>query len=545
MVAYLSLLNGALVYDPYIEGFLPTLARALKNPRFPSRGLVQLNQRWDPQVPLCTKDDDILLVRTLPLHIRTVFGRVVQELLPKGIRHTSASVLQPDTKASGDIYELFGSSADTPTDIPLEFYTLEPYREYVFFSDKDQLQTSLEDPLTLYKAFDKAPAPSNHLAATYIVKKEQLLALTPNDWVSTEPKHNQFPGLIHPTRQALMVERYIHQQPTYPYLKWIEEGRITSQGILLTRYFPSPLMKQMLLGEQTQRCLKGLYFETPSLNYGQYFSHEDRSLLHDLAKFAIPVYWVDRTSQKILQYVPKPEKDSGMFVPLEHVEAFLAATSFGIYGSNLIEGNFEPHLRNLMSGVLSMAKEFDHPLLNPDTPLALVTGGGPGAMEIGNRVAKELGILSCANIVDFRSKKESIVNEQRQNPYIDAKMTYRLDRLVERQAEFHLDFPIFLPGGMGTDFEYCLEEVRRKIGSAAPTPVFLLGSPDYWRSKITSRFQTNLKTGTIVGSEWVSNCFFCIENANQGLRILRQYFSGTLRIGKGGPIYEEGFCIAD
>ena len=43
------------------------------------------------------------------------------------------------------------------------------------------------------------------------------------------------------------------------------------------------------------------------------------------------------------------------------------------------------------------------------------------------------------------------------NPYIDAKVTYRLDRLVERQAEFHLDFPIFLMGGIGADFEYSLE----------------------------------------------------------------------------------------
>lgn len=542
-VAFLSLLHGALIYDETIDGFLPTLAKALKEPRIRTRNLIHLNQIWHPEASLTTKDDDILLVRTLPLHIRTVFGKVAEDLLPEGIHHTSASVLQPDTKASGDVYELFGASDNSPTDIPLEFYTLEPYREYVFFSDRDQLQEKLEDPETLFKAFETAPAPSNHLAATFIVKGDQLANLRPDDWISTEPKHNQFPGLIHPSRQALMVERYIHDQPTYPFLKWIEEGKITSQGIILTRYFPTPLMKQMLLGEQIQRCVKGLYFDTPSLSYGQFFSHEDRSLLHDLAKFAIPVYWVDRVSKKILQYVPKPEKDSGMFVPLEHVQTFLDATSFGIYGSNLIEGDFEPHLHALMSGVLELAKEFDHPLLNPSTPIAMVTGGGPGAMELGNRIARALGLLSCANIVDFRTKKESVVNEQKQNPYIDAKMTYRLDRLVERQAEFHLDFPIFLPGGIGTDFEYALEEVRRKVGSMPASPIFLLGKPEYWKSKITSRFQTNLKTGTIVGSEWVSNCFFCIENATQGLNILRRFFSGTLPIGKGGPIYDDGFVL--
>ena len=38
-----------------------------------------------------------------------------------------------------------------------------------------------------------------------------------------------------------MVERYIQQQPSYPFLKSIDDGHITSEGILLTRSFPSPL----------------------------------------------------------------------------------------------------------------------------------------------------------------------------------------------------------------------------------------------------------------------------------------------------------------
>ena len=124
-------------------------------------------------------------------------------------------------------------------------------------------------------------------------------------------------------------------------------------------------------------------------------------------------------------------------------------------------------------------------------------------------------------------------------------MTYRIDKLVERQAEFDLDFPIFLMGGIGTDFEYTLEEVRRKVGAAGATPILLFGEVDYWREKITSRFKCNLKNGTIVGSEWLSNCFYCIQNAQQGLKIYRDYFEGKLLIGKSGPIYEEGFFFFD
>ncbi len=542
-VAFLPLRNGRLSYEKQVFGFLPVLAKILTRKRFPSRDLLHLYYLWQAAEPKIVKENELLLVRTVPLHVRTVFAKVAESFLPQGYHHTTASVLQPDTEASGDIYEFFGSSKNELSDVPLEFYTLEPHREYVFFSDRDQLQSALEQPKNLFSALEKAPSPPDHLAAVFIVKGTQLANLSAHDWIVRAAYKHEFPGLSHPARQSTLVDQYIKEQPSYPFLEAIENNLITSQGILLCRYFPSPLMKRMFLSPNVINCLKGIYFAHPSRSYGDFFSHEDRAFLLDLAKFGIPVYWVDKSSNDILQYVIKPEKDTGMFVPIQLVEVFRKATFFGVYGSNLVEGKFEEELFGLLSGILQMRKEVSHPLLCKDTPLALLTGGGPGAMEVGNRVAQKLGILSCANIVDFRAKEGSVIHEQHQNPYIFAKMTYRLDRLVERQAEFHLDFPIFLMGGIGTDFEYALEEVRKKVGSSSANPILLFGPEEYWKSKVFSRFQCNLKSGTIKGSEWVSNCFYCIQTASQGLFVYRQFLNGKLSIGKNGKIYPEGFCV--
>lgn len=540
-VAYLSLRDGVTKLAQTASGFLPTLSKALID-NIPMRNLLKLHQEWHPHQPRILESDEILLVKTHPLHVRTVFARVINEYLPQGYTHTSAAVLQPDTKQSGDIYEFFGSSEKELSDIPLEFYTLEPYREHVFFSDRDQLKSCLEEDQQLFNAFKTIDSekPSTS-AAVFIVKSQQLLSLDRSDWSTCELRQHDFPGILQGTRQTLMVERYIEQQPAYQFLKFIEDGLITSQGVLLTRHFPTPLLKRMLLGNLVRTSLKGIYFLYPSRSHDLFFSEEDRSLLQDLYKFAIPTYWVDQTSQKVLQYLQRPGATSGMFVPIAQAERFLNSTIFGIYGSNLLEGEFEEEVKALLQGIQEMRTTLNHPQLNSNRSLALVTGGGPGAMAVGNRVAQELGILSCANILDFRMQDRSVVNEQLQNPYVEAKMTYRLDKLVERQAEFNLDFPIFLTGGIGTDFELTLEEVRRKVGAAPPTPIILFGPKEYWEAKITTRFQCNQKMQTTKGSEWLSNCFYRVDNAKEAIEVYRRYFSGELLIGPESEPAFEGY----
>jgi len=54
--------------------------------------------------------------------------------------------------------------------------------------------------------------------------------------------------------------------------------------------------------------------------------------------------------------------------------------------------------------------------------------------------------------------------------------------------------------------------------------------PSYWKRKITSRFHCNKETGTIKGSEWVSNCFYCVQTAEEGLSVYKDFFLNKLPI---------------
>ncbi|EPP34985.1 hypothetical protein CP8484711_0530, partial [Chlamydia psittaci 84-8471/1] len=43
------------------------------------------------------------------------------------------------------------------------------------------------------------------------------------------------------------------------------------------------------------------------------------------------------------------------------------------------------------------------------------------------------------------------------------------------------------------------------------------------------------------GSEWVSNCVFCISSPQAGIEIFQRYITNTLPIGPEHPPYPDGF----
>src|SRR6185437_7960512 len=103
---------------------------------------------------------------------------------------------------------------------------------------------------------------------------------------------------------------------------------------------------------------------------------------------------------------------------------------------------------------------------------AVITGGGPGVMEAGNRGAREGGGLS----VGFNIK---LPHEQRSNPYLD--IAYTFDHFYARKVCFvrpAVGFVIF-QGGFGTLDELYESLTLIQTGKIRHFPIVLFDS-DYW-----------------------------------------------------------------
>jgi uncharacterized protein (TIGR00730 family) len=108
---------------------------------------------------------------------------------------------------------------------------------------------------------------------------------------------------------------------------------------------------------------------------------------------------------------------------------------------------------------------------------AVVTGGGPGAMEAANRGAKDVGGISVGFNIE-------LPHEQAPNPYLDIGLTFRHFYarkvcLVKASEGF-----VLMPGGFGTLDELFEALVLIQTGKVLHFPVVLFGS-DHWRGLIS------------------------------------------------------------
>jgi uncharacterized protein (TIGR00730 family) len=152
------------------------------------------------------------------------------------------------------------------------------------------------------------------------------------------------------------------------------------------------------------------------------------------------------------------------------------------------------------------------------TPVYVVTGGGPGIMEAGNRGAYEIGGKSIGlNIV--------LPHEQEPNPYITPELCFQFHYFALRKMHFLMRSIalVCFPGGFGTLDELFETMTLIQTGKCRKRPILLFGR-EFWSRLIN--FDVLIETGMISPGD--VHLFRYVETAEEAWAVLESEYGFDL-----------------
>ncbi len=162
-------------------------------------------------------------------------------------------------------------------------------------------------------------------------------------------------------------------------------------------------------------------------------------------------------------------------------------------------------------------------------PVHVVTGGGPGIMEAGNRGAHEVGGKSIGlNIV--------LPHEQAPNPYITPQLCFQFHYFALRKMHFLMRSIALacFPGGFGTLDELFECITLMQTGKSRRRPVLLFGRA-FWERLID--FDFLVETGMIGAADL--KLFRFVETAEEAWEILAAHYGFDLAASGLGELAED------
>ena len=169
----------------------------------------------------------------------------------------------------------------------------------------------------------------------------------------------------------------------------------------------------------------------------------------------------------------------------------------------VVMSRFYDEARRFAALVTQRSREFEQPIY-------VVTGGGPGVMEAGNRGAHEVGGKSIGlNIV--------LPHEQAPNPFITPELCFQFHYFGLRKMHFLMRSIglVCFPGGYGTLDELFEVMTLVQTGKCRRRPILLFGR-DFWTRLVN--FELLIETG-MISPEDVS-LFHYVETAEEAWEVL-------------------------
>ena len=145
----------------------------------------------------------------------------------------------------------------------------------------------------------------------------------------------------------------------------------------------------------------------------------------------------------------------------------------------------------------------------------VVTGGGPGVMEAGNRGAADIGAPSIGlNIV--------LPHEQAPNIYVTPDLSFNFHYFATRKIHFLLRAKAvaIFPGGFGTLDEFFETLTLIQTGRMQRVPLLLFGM-EFWNKVMN--FEALAEAGTIAPED--TSLFTVVDSAEEGWEVVRAFYN--------------------
>ena len=144
---------------------------------------------------------------------------------------------------------------------------------------------------------------------------------------------------------------------------------------------------------------------------------------------------------------------------------------------------------------------------------AVITGGGPGAMEAANRGAHEAGGLSIGCNIE-------LPHEQHLNPYVDLSVEFHYFFARKTMFVKYSDAFIIMPGGFGTLDELFEALTLIQTGKIRDFPVVLVGHA-YWDGLLAWMREVQLPAGAIARED--IDLLQVTDDVDEAVRMITTY----------------------
>ena len=153
-----------------------------------------------------------------------------------------------------------------------------------------------------------------------------------------------------------------------------------------------------------------------------------------------------------------------------------------------------------------------------DNGYGVITGGGPGIMEAGNKGAHLAGGTSVGLNIDLPF-------EQHDNPYIDSDKSIDFDYFFVRKVMFvkYSQGFVVLPGGFGTLDELFEAITLIQTHKIDKFPIILVGT-DFWKDLLTWIRNTLLDSFKNISDADV-DLIYLVDSADEVLEVLNNFYN--------------------